>query len=91
MSKSHTAACVRTVQSGADGLSCLVDEDAGVVVELDHTAILSLQLLSSADDDGVSDVATAHFVGGTDGNAASGAGFGAKVTLLLHDDDDTVA
>jgi hypothetical protein len=39
----------------------------------------------------VSDVATADFVGGADGHAASGAGFGTKVALLLNDDDDAVA
>lgn len=39
----------------------------------------------------MSDIATADFVGGTDGHAASGAGFGAKVALLLNDDDDAVA
>ena len=39
----------------------------------------------------MSDVATTDFVGGADGHAASGAGFGTKVALLLNDDDDAVA
>jgi hypothetical protein len=39
----------------------------------------------------VSNIATADFVGGTDGDAASGAGFGTKVALLLNDDDNAVA
>ena len=37
------------------------------------------------------DVAAAHFVGGADGDAAAGAGFGAEVALFLDDDDDAVA
>ena len=37
------------------------------------------------------DVAAAHFVGGADGDAAAGAGFGAEVALFLYDDDDAVA
>jgi hypothetical protein len=82
---------MRTVQSRADRLSSLVDENAGVVVKLDNTAVRSLVLLCGTDDNGVSDITTADFVGGTDGYAASGAGFGTKVALLLNDDDDAVA
>jgi len=50
-----------------------------------------LVFLCGTDDDGVSDIATADFVGGTDGYTASGAGFGTKVALLLDDDDDAIA
>jgi hypothetical protein len=82
---------MRTIQSRADRLSSLVDENAGVVVKLDNTAVRSLVLLCGTDDNGVSDITTADFVGGTDGYAASGAGFGTKVALLLNDDDDAVA
>jgi hypothetical protein len=39
----------------------------------------------------VSDIATADFVGSTDGDTASGAGFGTKVALLLNDDDNAIA
>lgn len=39
----------------------------------------------------MSDIATADFVGGTDGDTASRAGFGTKVALLLNDDDNAVA
>ena len=39
----------------------------------------------------MSDVAAADFVGGADGDAAAGSGFGAEVALFLHDDDNAVA
>ena len=39
----------------------------------------------------MANVAAADFVGGADADGAAGAGFGAEVALLLHDDYDAVA
>lgn len=39
----------------------------------------------------MSDIATADLVGGADRHTTSGTGLGAKVALLLDDDDDAVA
>lgn len=78
-------------QATADGLAALVDQHAGVVVELDHAAVRARVLLRGAHDDGVPDVAAAHFVGGADADAAAGPGLGAEVALLLHHHDDAVA
>lgn len=75
--------------SGSDGLAGLVDEDAGIVVELDDTAVWPLPLLGGAHDDCVPHIASPHLVGCADGHAV--AGFGAKVALLLHHHDNAVA
>jgi hypothetical protein len=75
--------------SGADGLAGLVDQDAGIVVELDDAAIGALPLLGGAHDDGVSDVSATDLVGGADGDAV--ARLRAKVALLLDNNDYAVA
>lgn len=72
-----------TADSRADGLAGLVDEHAGVVVELDHAAVRPLPLLRCADYDGVSYIASSDLIRGADGDAV--AGFGAKVSLFLDD------
>lgn len=57
-----------TVDAGANGVTGLADEDAGVVVKLDDAAVGALHLLARAHDDGVSDVTALHLVrrrGGT--------------------------
>jgi hypothetical protein len=78
-----------TADSGADGLAGLVDEDAGVVVELDDATVWALPLLCGAHDDSVPDVSAADLVGGADGDAV--ARLGAKVALLLDNNDYAVA
>ena len=76
--RSHDAA-----DSGANGFPRLVDEHAGVVVELDYTAVWPLPLLCCPYHDCVSYIASSHLVRCADGHAV--AGFGAKVSLFLHD------
>ena len=78
-----------TADAGANGLAGLVDEDAGVVVELDDAAVGALPLLCGAHDDGVPDVSAADLVGGADGDAV--ARLGAEVALLLDNNDYAVA
>jgi hypothetical protein len=81
----------KTRESTPNRLPALVDQHASVVVEFHHAAVGARVLLSRPHDDCVSDVAAADFVGGADGDAAAGSGFGAEVALFLHDDDDAVA
>lgn len=75
--------------SRSDGLACLVDQHAGVVIELDHAAVRSLPLLGCAHDDCMTDISSSYFVCCADGDAV--AGLRAKVALLLYDYDDAVA
>lgn len=75
-----------TVDAGADGVSGLVEEDAGVIVESDDGSVATLGRVSGADDDGVADVTALDLVGG--GNA-SHAGRG-STALFLDDDNDSV-
>lgn len=81
--------CHDAADSRPNGLAGLVDQHAGVVVELDHATVRSLPLLRCAHDDCVADISSPHFVGGADGHAV--AGLGSKVALLLNDYDDAVA
>lgn len=75
--------------SRTDGLASLVDQHAGVVVELDHAAVWALPLLRCAHNDCVSNITTSYFVCCADGHAV--AGLGAEVALLLDDNYDAVA
>lgn len=75
--------------SRPNGLARLVDEHAGVVVELDDAAVRALPLLRCAHDDGVTHVSSPYFVRGADGYAV--ARLGAEVALLLDDYDDAIA
>ena len=79
------------VQPAPDRLAALVDQHAGVVVELHDAAVRPRVFLRRPHDHRVPDVAAADFVRGADGYGAAGAGFGAEVALLLDDDDDAVA
>lgn len=75
--------------SRPNGLAGLVDEHAGVVIELDHATVRSLPLLRCAHNNGVSDVSSSYLVRCADGHAV--ARLGAEVALLLDDNDDSVA
>jgi hypothetical protein len=72
-----------TADSGSNRLAGLVDEDAGIVVELDHAPVWPLPLLRCAHYHGMSYIASTDLVRCADGNAV--AGLGAKVALLLDD------
>lgn len=74
------------VDAGADGVARLVDEDAGVVVELDDGAVGPLDLLPGPHDDGVPDVAALDLVGRRRGAHAGVRG----AALLLDDGYDAV-
>ena len=50
------------VDSGADGIARLIDEDAGIVVELDHASVLPLRHVLRSHDDGVPYVASLDLV-----------------------------
>lgn len=75
------------VDAAADGVAGLVDQDAGVVVEAHDGAVLALDLVLCAHDDGVPDVAALDLVAGGRGRHALTAG----AALLLDDADDAVA
>ena len=77
-----------SIQSTADRLPVLVDENTCVVVEAHHAAIRPLVLLLCAHHDCVSDISSSDFVGGGDGDSVR---FCAKVALLLNDYYDAVA
>jgi len=81
----------QTRQPTPNRLPALVNQNTSVVVELHHAAVRARVLFRRPHDDCVSDVAAADFVGGADGDAAAGSGFGAEVALFLHDDDNAVA
>ena len=70
--------------SGSDGLAGLVDQDAGIVVELDDAAVGPLPLLRGAHHDGMPHVAAPDLVCCAD--RCSICGLGAEVSLLLDDD-----
>lgn len=74
------------VNSSADGITALVEQDAGVVVEAHDGAVAALRGVPGADDDGVADVAALDFGGGGDAGHAGGGG----AALFLDDDDDAV-
>lgn len=78
--------CRLTVQSCSDGVPRLVDQNAGVVIELDDAAVWPLDFLPGSNDDRMTDVSPTDLVGDT----AVGGILGAKVPLLLNDDDDPV-
>lgn len=74
------------VDASADGITALVEQDAGVVVEAHDGAVAALRGVPGADDDGVADVAALDFGGGGDAGHAGGGG----AALFLDDDDDAV-
>lgn len=53
-----------TIHTSTDRISGLVDENAGVVVEANDTAVGTLDLLPGTDDDSVSDITSLHLVRG---------------------------
>lgn len=75
--------------SRSDGLAGLVDEHAGVVVELDHAAVGPLPLLRCPHHDGVSHISSSDLVRCADGHAV--AGLGAEVALLLDNHHHAIA
>lgn len=74
------------VDSGADGVARLVEQDTGVVVEAHDGAVAALGRVSGSDDDGVADVAALDLCGGGDACHAGGGG----AALFLNDDDDAI-
>ena len=81
--RSHDA-----VQSRPYRLPSLVDQDAGVVVELDHAPVRPLPLLRCAHYDGMPHISSSDLVRCADRHAI--ASLGAEVALLLDDDYDAV-
>lgn len=71
--------------AGADGVSRLADEDAGVVVEADGRSVSALGGVLCADDDSLAYVPATDLVGGGNGAEARGV-----VAVFFHDDDDAV-
>jgi hypothetical protein len=76
-----------TRQSGTDRIAVLVDEDAGIVVEFDETAVFSLLFLSCSHNDCVSDIPSPYFVLDADRTSLAFT----KAPLLLHHNDYTIA
>jgi len=74
------------VDAGADGITRLVDQHAGIVVEPNDAAISSLDGLPGPDNDGVPDITTLDL-----GTRSTGHALGTSTTLLLHNNDDPVA
>jgi hypothetical protein len=74
------------VDSGADGVTRLVEQDAGVVVEAHDGAVAALGWVSGSDDDGVADVAALDLCGGGDACHAGGG----RAALFLDDNDDAI-
>lgn len=74
------------VDSSADGIARLVEQDAGVVVEAHDGAVAALSSVAGSDDDGVADVAALDLCGGRDACHAGGGG----AALFLDDDDDAI-
>jgi hypothetical protein len=78
-----------TAHSRSDGLAGLVDEYAGVVVELDHAAVRPLPLFGRPYDYRLPYISAPHLVRGADGDAV--ARFRAKVALFFYDHHYPVA
>lgn len=74
------------VDSSADGIARLVEQDAGVVIEAHDGAVTALRGVSCADDNGVADIAALDLGSGGDASHAGGGG----AALFLDDDDDAV-
>lgn len=74
-----------TIQPRPNRLTRLIDKHASVVIKLDHAPIRPLNLLSRANDNGVSDVSSSDLVGDT---AAAGGFY--RGPVLLDNDDDAV-
>lgn len=74
------------VDTRSDGVSGLVDQDAGVIVESDDASVAALHLGLGSDDDGVAHVAALDLVGGREAGHAVGVG----TLVFLDDDDDAV-
>lgn len=75
-----------TVDSGADGVSGLVEEDARIVVEADHGTVAALGRVLGSNNDGMTDVTTLDFVGCRHAGHATRGG----TSLLLDDNDDAI-
>lgn len=74
------------VDARADGVTGFVDENAGIVVESDDRAVLALDLVLCADNNGVADISALDLVGG----GQRGGALVGVLALLLDDDDDAV-
>ena len=75
-----------TVHSGPDWIARLVDQDTGVVIELENRPIRSLCLLRNPNDHSVPDISSTDLVRDTTARR----GFGAEVSLFLNHHDDSV-
>lgn len=75
------------VDARADRVASLVDQDAGVVVELDAAAVSPGDLLPRPYDHGVSDITALDLGTRTGGGHTLGLG----ASLLLHNHDDAIA
>lgn len=73
------------VQSTPNRFSTLIDQYTRIIIKAHHTPVRSLILFLRAHDDRVPDISSSDFVGGGDGDGASGAGFWAEVALFLDD------
>lgn len=75
-----------TVDARADGITRLVEKNAGVVVKLDLRPVAAEHRVLGSDDDGVADVSALDLLGvGDAGHTGGGGG-----AVLLDDDDDAV-
>ena len=74
------------VDTRSNGITGLVEQDAGVIIELDLRTVAALHGVSCANNNGVSDVTASNFLGA--GNAGHAGGGGGSV--LLHNDDNAV-
>lgn len=81
--------CRLTCQSRPYGISSLVDENAGIVVESDQTAIFSLNLLFRPDHNCVSNIPSPHLIRDTQTGRALR--LCAERGLLLYYNDDAIA
>ena len=75
-----------TVHSGPDWIARLVDQDTGVVIELENRPIRPLCLLCNPNNHGVPDISSTDLVRDTTARCA----FGAEVSLFLNHHDDPV-
>jgi hypothetical protein len=78
---------ILTGQSRPYWLPSLVDQDTGIVVELDNHPILPLQLLCRSHNDSMPYISSFDLVGsGSRGGCAASTGSFSKVPLFLHHD-----
>ena len=78
-----------TIDSGPQRLAVFSDQGAGIVIEAHNHAILSLNLLGAANNDGMPDVPSPYFV--CSGCRASSWTAVTHGPRLLHDNNDAIA